>query len=141
MAAYTIDIERKGRDGLLEFRSGSVKVSTRCWWDPGMIIDAKPGGYTGISTTMATKTDSVTGEPRPAIWFGKGVSYNGGARRGDGAFIHEGTGASWSDGCVVIARIEMMRLIEAIKPKGQYNVTINITDARSSGGTPRKPVA
>jgi hypothetical protein len=129
MTTYTIDISRGTSNGTVSFTSGSVNVSTTCWWDPNVKIDA--GTYTGYATRMDSKNDGVGGGKRQAIWFGTGVPYNNATGTSDEMFIHKGTNASWSDGCIVIAENKVMEIWNAISPKNTANVTINVSDQGS----------
>src|SRR5690606_13165419 len=104
---------------------GDVQVNTECVWDPKVVVVA--GTYTGYATTMATKK-------RPGIWFGKGVPIAHRTRKSNDIFIHEGKDVSWSDGCIVAAKSEVLKIWNAISPKEQPNVTIEITDESESRG-------
>ncbi|MBI3469279.1 MAG: L,D-transpeptidase [Planctomycetes bacterium] len=118
MANYTIDIKRGKDSGTLTY-SGGVSVSTTCWWDPKRKIPART--YTGCSaTTMATKKNSL-GKPREAIFFPDVPGYKG-------IFIHMGTNAAWSDGCIVIAEAEIKKIYNDILPKDGKNVTVTVSD-------------
>ena len=123
-SAYTISVERTGQDsGRLKFASGAISVDTTCWWDPEVRIAA--ANYAGCSKTrMDSKTDSVTGEKRPAIYLPQAVVPGTGNRT---IFIHEGRDSTWSDGCIVIDRAEMLKLWTAIAPMDGRNVTVNVT--------------
>lgn len=123
-SSYTISVDRTGPDsGRLKFTSGSVSVDTTCWWDPEVRIGA--ANYAGCSKTrMDSKTDTVTGEKRPAIYLPQAVVPGTGNRT---IFIHEGRDATWSDGCIVIDRAEMLKLWTAIAPMDGRNVTVNVT--------------
>ncbi len=101
-----------------------MQIETTCWWDAKNRI---PGGtYADCSKTrMATKTDSVTGEARPGIFLPSAVAPDTGKAT---IFIHEGKDPSWSDGCLVIERAQMMRLWNAIQPADARNVTVEVTD-------------
>jgi hypothetical protein len=123
-SSYTISVDRTGPDtGRLKFASGAVTVDTTCWWDPEVTIAA--ANYAGCSKTrMDSKTDSVTGEKRPGIYLPQAVVPGNGQHT---IFIHEGRDASWSDGCIVIDRAEMLKLWTAITPMDGRNVTVNVT--------------
>ncbi len=136
MADYTIVVKRGAKSGTLSFESGGVSVSTQCWWDPDNVIVANEEGYLCCATRMASAKDSVTKEKRPGIWFGKGIKYNYGTRTGDGAFIHEGTGASWSKGCIVAKRSEVLQIWNEISPQGEFNVLVKIFDPPPAGSRP-----
>jgi hypothetical protein len=133
MADYTITVKRNSKSGTLSFISGDISVSTECWWDPDNVIVANADGYLCCATRMHSAKDSVTKEKRPGIWFGKGIKYNHGTKTGDGAFIHEGTGASWSKGCIVARRPEVMRIWNAISPQGEFNILVKIVDPSPVG--------
>ncbi|MCV0397345.1 MAG: L,D-transpeptidase [Rhizobiaceae bacterium] len=126
MASYEITVRRNGAAGKLEFTGGGVSVNTTCWWDANHVIVA--GEYPSWRTRMNSKKDSVTKEKRPGIWLGKNVPYGDGSKTSDGIFIHEGTGPSWSDGCVVLKRDEMMKMWNAIIPDGTANVLVKVVD-------------
>ena len=123
---YEITVTRETTDtGRLTFSHGGVMVSTTCWWDPGNAIGT--GNYTACSKTrMATKRDSVTGLQRPGIFLPSAVSPRTGRTE---IFIHEGRDPSWSDGCIVIDRDEMMRMWNHIEPSDGMNVTVRVSDA------------
>lgn len=125
--SYTIKVTRSGNSGKLTFNHGNVSVDTTCWWDPEVVID--PGTYTGYATRMANKNDGNDGGKREGIWFGKGVPINNGTGSADGIFIHKGKSASWSDGCIVCAESEVVKIWNQISPKEQANVTIEVSDA------------
>jgi hypothetical protein len=119
MAKYTIRVDRGKSDGTLKFNHGSVSVSTKCWWDPKVKIPAST--YTGCSaTTMATKKNSKK-KPREAILI---PSVPGHA----GIFIHMGTSAAWSDGCIVIKESEVLKIYKEIDPKNGKNVDVVVKD-------------
>jgi hypothetical protein len=122
--AYTINIVRGGSRGRLIFSHGAVEVNTECWWDPKVVVDS--GTYTGYATRMANKQDGRGGTKREAIWFGPKVPIGQGARVSGGIFIHKGTNAGWSDGCIVCHSNEVLRIWDTINPKEQANVEINI---------------
>ncbi|MEP5764870.1 MAG: hypothetical protein ABJ308_09755 [Halieaceae bacterium] len=121
-AEYQISIKRTGTDsGTLKFNEGGVLVDSTCWWDPDVKVLA--GTYTQCSATrMSTKTDSVTGLKRPGIFLPTAVAPDTGNNT---IFIHEGKDASWSDGCIVLNRDDMMRMWNAIE-KDSQNVTVQI---------------
>jgi hypothetical protein len=123
---FTIDIVRGDVKGTLTFQSGDVSVNTTCWWAVDVRIDA--GTYTGAATRMTNKDDGSDGGKREAIYLGKGVKYARGTKTADGIFIHKGTGPSWSEGCIVIAAHEVLKIWNCINPKEQYIVSINVSD-------------
>ncbi|MBT0957283.1 hypothetical protein IV417_07795 [Alphaproteobacteria bacterium KMM 3653] len=125
-ASYLIDVLRKENDGILTFTGGGVNVSTTCWWDPNMVINA--GKYAAYATRMSNKDDGVNGAKREGIWLGRGVKYNKGANSGNGAFIHKGTGPSWSDGCIIVVESELLAIWNAIQPKETANIEVTIRD-------------
>ena len=131
---YEINVTRSGDSGTLTFSHGGISVSTTCWWDPNVVIEASSAGYTAYATRMANKKDSVTKEKRPGIWLGKGIKYSNGTKKSNGIFIHEGKNSSWSDGCIVILRDEMMKIWTSIHPKETANVLVKVIDL----GTARK---
>jgi hypothetical protein len=122
MAEYEILVTRNGKSGTLTFSANDVSVHTDCWWDPKVVIDANPDGYVGWATIMATKR-------RQAIWLGKGVKYNNGKGTSDAIFIHEGKNASWSDGCIVANKAEVLKIWNAIVPQKTANVLVKVLDA------------
>lgn len=124
-AAYEIKVVRSGTDkGRLTFSGGGVSVDEVCWWDPDRKIAI--GTYAQCSATrMATKTDSVTGEKRPGIFLPTAVAPDTGKHT---IFIHEGKDPSWSDGCIVLPRDQMMKMWDVIE-KDARNVTVKVTDA------------
>ena len=124
--SYSIEVSRSENQGTMTFQSGNVQVSTTCWWDPAVKVDA--GTYTGYATLMTSKKDSVTKGKRPGIWLGAKVPVNGGTRKLGGIFIHEGTGAGWSDGCIVAIRSEVLKIHGAINPKDKGNVMVTVKD-------------
>lgn len=123
---YTINVGRNINSGSLTFNHGSVNVSTTCWWDSNVKIDA--GSYTGYATRMANKNDGFDGGKREGIWFGTNVPYNNGTNTSNQFFIHKGTNASWSEGCIVIVENKLIEIWNTINPKDNANVIINITD-------------
>jgi hypothetical protein len=119
MAKYTINVSRGAKDGTLKFTHGAINISTKCWWDPKAKIPART--YTGCSaTTMKTKKNSL-GRPREAIFIPSVPGYRG-------IFIHMGTSAAWSDGCIVIREKEMLKIFKAIVPKNGKNVNVIVKD-------------
>ena len=124
--AFEIKVTRRHGKGRLVFSHGDVRVDTDCWWDPEVKIAA--GTYAGYATRMATKTDGSDGGKREAIWLGRDVPYGNGTRSSDAIFIHKGTNPSWSDGCLVAAENQVVKMWLAINPKDQPNVTIEVTD-------------
>jgi len=70
----------------------------------------------------------VTHEKRPGIWLGKNVKYAHGTKSSNEIFIHEGNNVSWSDGCIVAKRGEVMKIWNAINPKEQPNVLVKVID-------------
>lgn len=124
--SYTINVKRKEKTGRLTFKHGNISVDTTCWWDPEVKVD--PGEYTGYATRMASKNDGHDGGKREGIWFGTGVPVNKGTRTSNGIFIHKGTSAAWSDGCIVIVESAVIKIWNAITPKEQPNVSIVIED-------------
>ena len=115
---YTIEVKRnitKGT-GTLKFKNGSVSVNTKCWFELENPIPAKK--YIGCSAThMRTKKNSQD-KKREGIYIPDKQTN----RRG--IFIHMGTNASWSEGCIVIKEKEMLKVWNAIHPKDGGNVTV-----------------
>lgn len=118
MASYSITVKRGAQQGDLSY-AGSISVQATCWWDPQKKIPA--GTYTGCSaTTMATKTNSA-GNPREAVFIPNVPGFTG-------IFIHLGTNAAWSDGCIVINESDLLRIYNDITPKNGQNVTVVVQD-------------
>ena len=118
MATYTIKVKRGKANGTLTY-NGSISLSTACWWDLKKKIPA--GTYDRCSaTTMSTKKNSA-GEPREAIYISDTPGYSG-------IFIHMGTSASWSDGCIVIKESEIKKIYNDVVPKNGQNVSVEVTD-------------
>ena len=132
--SYEIRVVRRNKDGTLTFRNGSINISETCWWDPDVVIDA--GSYTAYATRMANKTDGTDGGKREAIWLGKGVPYNSGQGKSNGIFIHKGTSAAWSDGCIVLAGAKVYEMWSSINPKESPNITVVVEDETVKRGRP-----
>jgi hypothetical protein len=126
--SYEINVVRGKSKGRLTFSFGDVTVDTGCWWDPNVVAVA--GTYTGYATHMANKKNS-RGTKREAIWFGKHVPIAHRTRKSNDIFIHMGTSSAWSDGCIVAAENEVLKIWNAISPKEQANVSINVSDSES----------
>lgn len=132
---FTIIVERGEHEGTLKFSHGTVSVNTRCWWDEANRIDT--GTYTGYASWMANKQEpdglpcpwKNNNKYRPGIWFGKGVKSQGGTKVNDQIFIHKGTSAAWSDGCIVCASGEVLKIWNEVTPKDAPNVSIIVSDA------------
>jgi len=122
--AYEIEVKRTGADsGTLEFTHDGVSVISKCFWDAENRISS--GIYSNCSATrMTTKKDSVTGQNRPGVYLPAATSPKTGA---NDIFIHEGPDPSWSDGCIVLPRDQMMRIWKAVDPKDGRNVTVQVT--------------
>lgn len=123
-SAYTIDVERTAVDsGKFKFSGGGVVINTICWWDKNVKIAA--ANYVGCSKTrMDSKLDSVTGDKRPGVYLPQAVVPG---TSNHSIFIHEGKDASWSDGCIVLDRDEMLKMWSAISPMDGRNVTVNVS--------------
>lgn len=116
--AYTISVERRRTSGTLWYQ-GSISVTATCWWDKDKRFPV--GTYRGCSaTTMGSKKNSQ-GKPREAIYFPYIKGYQG-------IFIHMGTGAEWSDGCIAINEPDMLKIYNDITPKNGANVTVIVKD-------------
>lgn len=122
---FEINVVRDGKKGKLTFTNGDVSVDATCWWDPEVVVVA--GTYTGYATRMANKTDGKTGN-REAIWRGKHVPVDKGTRKTNDIFIHKGRNAAWSDGCIVAAEAEVLKIWNSISPKERPVVTVVISD-------------
>ncbi|MEI2782070.1 MAG: L,D-transpeptidase family protein [Candidatus Competibacter sp.] len=133
--AYTINVVRGPDSGILTFQSGGVSVDTQCWWDKDVKVDA--GSYTGYATRMANKYNA-DGTKRQAIWLGTGVPVNNNARKSNGIFIHKGTSAAWSDGCIVIEEKEVLKIWNAIDPKETGNITVVISERAETQSEPSR---
>lgn len=119
MSSFLVQIQRGKAEGVLQFQHNTLVVNTTCWWDLNNKIPA--GTYRGCSaTTMASKKNTAGGA-REAIFI-PGVPGH------SQIFIHMGSNAAWSDGCVVIEEPEMLKIYNAITPKNGHNVTVEITD-------------
>ncbi|GJL49586.1 MAG: hypothetical protein NPIRA01_08130 [Nitrospirales bacterium] len=124
---YVINIKRGKNKGKLKFTHGATSVDTTCWWDSAVKVDV--GEYTSYATRMANKNDGITGnKKREAIWLGRNVPVNKNTRKSNEIFVHKGTSAAWSDGCIVIANSEVMKIWNAVTPKEAGNITVKITD-------------
>lgn len=146
---YEIKVVRGENQGTLSFNSGSISVSTPCWWDPAVKVEA--GTYAGYATWMANKIDP--GSPpdnkpcpwknnqkrRVGIFLGKGVPVVNRTRHSDDIFIHKGTDASWSDGCIVADSGEVLKIWNAITPKDSQNVTVIVEDQKPAASRPPPP--
>jgi hypothetical protein len=109
---YTIQVKRGKATGTLTY-NGSISVTTKCWWDLAKKIPA--ADYGGCSKTfMHTKK-------RRAIFIPDVPGFKG-------IFIHKGTSASWSDGCIVIDETQMLKIWNDIKPEDGRNVTVEVSD-------------
>jgi hypothetical protein len=124
---FTINIVRGNDCGTLTFDYGDLHVNTPCWWDKTNVVDA--GTYIGAATRMTNKKDGSDGGNREAIYLGQGVWMNHNRRSND-IFIHRGSSAAWSEGCIVADRDEVRRIWQCI-PQDLYIVTINVSDQSS----------
>jgi len=124
IAEYEIKVLRQQTNsGTVIFEGNGVRVNSVCWWDPKVKIRA--GTYTECSATrMNSKTDSVTGLKRPAIFLPTAVAPDTGNNT---IFIHEGKDANWSDGCIVLAREDFMQIWNVIE-KDKKNVVVQVDD-------------
>jgi hypothetical protein len=121
---YTINVVRDGVRGRVIFSHGAVEVNTECWWDPKVVIDS--GTYVGYATRMDNKHDGRGGKKREAIWFGKKIPVNRFKRYAKGIFMHKGTDAGWSDGCVVCENSEILKIWDAVAQKDMPNIEVNV---------------
>ncbi|MEO1110209.1 MAG: hypothetical protein AAFX90_20040 [Pseudomonadota bacterium] len=122
---YTVTVTRTGDIGKLEFSSGSVSLNETCYLDPNVTIAA--GTYVNCSKTrMTSKKDSVTGELRPSIYLPDAVVPG---TDNHSIFIHEGTDAGGSGGCIVLDRTKMRAMWDEIQPMDGRNVTVKVIDA------------
>ena len=137
---YEIKVVRGENQGTLSFSSGSISVNTPCWWDPAVKVVA--GTYSGYATWMADKIDAGSppdNKPCPwknnqkrriGIYLGKGVPVVNRTRHSDDIFIHKGTDAGWSDGCIVADSGEVLKIWGAITPKDSMNITVIVEDQK-----------
>lgn len=65
------------------------------------------------------------------------MPYNGDGNTANGFFIHKGTSASWSDGCIVMPGAKVYQMWSEITPKESGNITVNITDETVERGRPQ----
>ena len=114
---YEIKVERRRNEGTLTYSNGGVSVNTSCWWDPAVKIPALT--YSGCSATHMTRKLNSRGELREGI-------YIPGVPGRSGIFIHMGTNAGWSDGCIVIIESELLRIWNDITPHNGENVTVTV---------------
>jgi len=113
---YRIDIKKdkdSSTQGRLTFTDGPIGINAECWFDENTPIETGKT-YTGAATRMATKFDSVeTNKKRPGIFLKEFGSR--------GIFIHEGKDVSWSEGCVVLNRDDMMKMWDHIIAQGDMD--------------------
>ena len=115
---YKIKIERSGSEGVLKYTCGSITVSATCWWDAFSEIPEKT--YHGCSaTTMKNKLNS-SGGAREGIFIPNVTGFSE-------IFIHMGKDSSWSDGCIVIKEVKLLKIYNDIKQKNGHNVTVVVT--------------
>ena len=108
---YEIEVERGEKTGKLSYTNGGFRITATCWWDPHKKIP--DGTYSRCSAThMATKG-------REGIFIPNVRGYRG-------IFIHKGTSAAWSDGCIVINEADLLRIWNDINPKNGQNVTVRV---------------
>ena len=131
---YTIKVKRGEHKGRLTFSHGNVSVDTTCWWDPSNKVDA--GTYNGSATWMdSKKEDGGIACPwkggqkyRPGIFLGRGVPTKNGTDSSNEIFIHKGTKPEHSDGCIVCASSEVLKIWNVITPKDTACVTVIVED-------------
>jgi hypothetical protein len=131
--AYQIDITRTAADkGVLVYtKDGDKIVDTPCWFDPKVRIPAKT--YTGCSATYMArahpkKADGSYDWNKVADASWKAIFLPDDQTGHIGIFIHRGTDASWSDGCIIIPYSEVEKIWGSITPKDGKNVTVVVTD-------------
>lgn len=117
---YQIKIDRVAKEGTLTFNSPGTLVTTKCYWDLEKKIPA--GSYPNCSATTMARKKNTAGNPREAIFIPNVPGFSG-------IFIHMGKPPyeNWSDGCIVIDEIQMVKIYNAISPKNGHNVTVKIT--------------
>ena len=54
--------------------------------------------------------------------------YANGTKSSNEIFIHGGSNASWSDGCIVANRGEVLKIWNTIHPKENANVLVKVID-------------
>ena len=123
--AYRITVMRYGKEwGILDYKEGEkTVVLATCYWDPEVRIPSKL--YTGCSATVMDKKgyrsiyipDEQTGR--------------------NGIFIHKGTKAEASDGCIVIDAPQIEKLWGLITPKDGQNVEVQVYDSYFSNAMRR----
>lgn len=113
--AFVIHIYRsKLSSGTLTYDGNKERnLVTPCWFDPKVRPAAKT--YPTCSATM------MSGRQWPAIFLDD-------PPRLKGIFIHQGTDASWSMGCIVIPKPVLTRIWDDIQPKDRRNVSVTILD-------------
>jgi len=130
---YQIDITRTGADkGVLTYsKDGEQIVETACWFDPKVRIPAKT--YTGCSATYMTRAYAT--KPGGGIDWNKvedpswkAIFLPDEQTGHTGIFIHRGTNANWSDGCIVIHEGDLQKIWSSITPRDGRNVTVTVTD-------------
>lgn len=96
---------KKRKDGAL-----AQVFRTTCWWAKDNVIPS--GRYGAVKTRMASKPDSEPKDKpkeqrprRPGLLL-KDVPGH------EEIFVHEGKDASWSEGCIVIARARLMEIFD-----------------------------
>ena len=116
--SYLIEVERDTAtgSGRLNYRHSNISVDTTCWFQLKNPIPEKR--YTGCSAThMQTKKNSQGGR-REGIYIPDEQTGR------EGIFIHMGTDCSWSEGCIVIEEIEVLKIWNSIESKDAANVTV-----------------
>lgn len=117
---YVIEVGRNitSGTGTLKYSSGSVSVDTSCWFEIQNTITAKT--YINCSATRMDKKKNSTGTPREGIFLPNDQTNR------TGIFIHMGTSAAWSEGCIVVDEQELLKIWNSISPKNAKNVTVKI---------------
>ena len=117
---YVIEVGRNitSGTGTLKYSSGSVSVDTSCWFEIQNTITAKT--YINCSATRMDKKKNSTGTPREGIFLPNDQTNR------TGIFIHKGTSAAWSEGCIVVDEQELLKIWNSISPKNAKNVTVKI---------------
>ncbi len=117
---FLIEVDRNVTNGTgaLKYSSGNVSVDTPCWFEIQNSITAK--SYIQCSATHMDKKKNSIGNPREGIYLPNDQTNR------TGIFIHMGTSAAWSEGCIVIEEQELLKIWNSISPKDAKNVTVKI---------------
>lgn len=121
--------------GFLKFEHGNTRINTPCWWADKRVV---PGVYLATATRMGTSK-------RESIWLKRKVRYpsyipynlsphvalplptDNWTDTALEIFIHEGTHPGKSDGCIVAAEAQVVKIWEQI-PKDEDNILVHVYD-------------